>query len=147
METFSALLAICAAGNSPVPGEFPAQRPVTRGFDVFFDLRPDKRLSKQSRARWFEMPSHSLWRHRNVNTLASGKYYSNFKSIIFKLNIWNRSLSTICEIGLGWMLQNLINEEWVIRFNGLSGDSGQRGPYSPYKPCNHSLYIGISSLT
>ena len=38
METFSALLAICA-GNSPVTGEIPAQRPVTRGFDVFFDLR------------------------------------------------------------------------------------------------------------
>ena len=47
METFSALLAICA-GNSPVPGEFPAQRPVTRNFDVFFDLRLNKRLSKQS---------------------------------------------------------------------------------------------------
>ena len=47
METFSALLAICA-GNSPVPGEFPAQRPVTRNFDVFFDLRPNKLLSKQS---------------------------------------------------------------------------------------------------
>ena len=41
----SALLAICA-GNSPVPGEFPTQRPVTRSFDVFFDLRPNKRLSK-----------------------------------------------------------------------------------------------------
>ena len=40
METFSALLAICA-GNSPVPSEFPAQRPMTRGFDVFFDLRPN----------------------------------------------------------------------------------------------------------
>ena len=38
METFSALLALCA-GNSPVAGEFPAQRPVTRSFDVFFDLR------------------------------------------------------------------------------------------------------------
>ena len=38
METFSALLAICA-GNSPVTGEFHAQRPVTRSFDVFFDLR------------------------------------------------------------------------------------------------------------
>ena len=37
METFFTLLAICA-GNSPVPGEFPAQRPVTRSFDVFFDL-------------------------------------------------------------------------------------------------------------
>ena len=29
MKTFSALLAFCA-GNQPVPGEFPAQRPVTR---------------------------------------------------------------------------------------------------------------------
>ena len=46
METFSALVAICA-GNSPVTGEFPAQRPVTRSFDVFFDLRQNKRLSKQ----------------------------------------------------------------------------------------------------
>ena len=48
METFSALLAICA-GNSPVTGEFAAQRPVTRSFDVFFDLRLNKRLSKQWR--------------------------------------------------------------------------------------------------
>ena len=47
METFSALLAICA-GNSPVTVEFPAQRPVTRSFDVFLDLRLNKRLSKQS---------------------------------------------------------------------------------------------------
>ena len=45
METFSALLAFCA-GNSPVPGEFPAQRPVTRSFYVFFDLRLNKRLSR-----------------------------------------------------------------------------------------------------
>ena len=67
METVSALLAICA-GNSPVPGEFPAQRPVTRGFEVFFDLRPDKRLSKQSWGWWFDTPSHSLWRHRNELT-------------------------------------------------------------------------------
>ena len=36
METFFALLAICA-GNSLVPGGFPSQRPVTRSFDVFFD--------------------------------------------------------------------------------------------------------------
>ena len=45
METFSALLAICV-GNSPVPGKFPTQRPVTRNFDVFFDLRPNKLVSK-----------------------------------------------------------------------------------------------------
>ena len=35
METFSALLALCA-GNSPVTGEFPAQRPVTRSFEISF---------------------------------------------------------------------------------------------------------------
>ena len=64
METFPALLAICA-GNSPVPGEFPTQRPVTRSFDVYFDLRSDKRLSKQSWGWWFETLSRSLWRHRN----------------------------------------------------------------------------------
>ena len=56
METFSALLAFCA-GNSPVTGEFPAQRPVTRMFDAFFDLRLNKRLSKNSGGWW-------LRRHR-----------------------------------------------------------------------------------
>ena len=40
METFFALLVICA-GNSPVPGEFPAQRPVTRSFDVFYRAHYD----------------------------------------------------------------------------------------------------------
>ena len=67
METFSALLAICA-GNSPVSGEFPTQRPVTRSFDVFFYLRPNKRLSKQSWGWWFETQSYPLWRHRNDHT-------------------------------------------------------------------------------
>ena len=64
METFSALLALCAE-NSPVTGEFPSQRPVTRSFDVFFDLRLNKRLSKPSRHQWFETPLHPLWRHCN----------------------------------------------------------------------------------
>ena len=38
METFSALLV-----HTPVTGEFPLQKPVTRIFDVFFDLRPKKK--------------------------------------------------------------------------------------------------------
>ena len=66
METFSALLAICAE-NSPVPGEFSAQRPVTRSSDVFFDLRLNKRLSKHSWGWWFETLLRPLWRHRNVH--------------------------------------------------------------------------------
>ena len=37
-----------------IPGEFPAQRPVMQRFDVFFDLRLNKRLNKQSLGWWFE---------------------------------------------------------------------------------------------
>ena len=66
MGTFSALLAICA-GNSSVTGEFPAQRPVTRSFDVFFDLRLHEQLSKQWWGWWFETPSRPLWRYSNVD--------------------------------------------------------------------------------
>ena len=64
METYSALLAICAR-NSPVTGEFSAQRPVTQSFDVFFNPCLIKRLSKQSRGWWFETLSRLLWRHCN----------------------------------------------------------------------------------
>ena len=63
MEIFSALLAKCA-GNSPGTGEFPVQRPVTRSFDVLFDLHLNKRLSKQWCVWWFETPSRPSWRHR-----------------------------------------------------------------------------------
>ena len=54
-------------GEFTGPGEFPTQRPVTRSFDVFFDLRLNKRLSKQPWSWWFETLSWSLWRHRNVS--------------------------------------------------------------------------------
>ena len=50
--------------TGPVTGEFPSQRPVTRSFDVLFYRRLNKRLGKQSRRLWFEMPSRrSLGRH------------------------------------------------------------------------------------
>ena len=52
-------------GEFTGPGEFPAQRPVTRSFDVFFDLRLNKRSSKQPWGWWFETPPWSLWRHCN----------------------------------------------------------------------------------
>ena len=62
MEAFSALLDFFA-GNSLVTGEFTSQKPVTRSFDSLFDLRLNKRLSKQSWGWWFETTSGSLWRH------------------------------------------------------------------------------------
>ena len=65
MEAFSASLAFCA-GNSSITGEFPSQRPVTRSCDGFFDLRLSKRLNKQSKRRWFETSSRSIWPHCNA---------------------------------------------------------------------------------
>ena len=64
METFSALLALCA-GNSPVTRGFPAQRPVTRSFDVFLNLRLNRQLSKRWRRWGFETLPCLLWRHCN----------------------------------------------------------------------------------
>ena len=52
-------------GEFTGPGEFPTQRPVTRSFDVYLNLRPDKRLCKQPWGWWFETPSWSLWRQCN----------------------------------------------------------------------------------
>ena len=72
METFSVLLVICA-GNSLVPGEFSTQRPVTRSCDVFFDLRLNKRLSKQSWGWWFETLSRPLWRQCNAQSKRKSK--------------------------------------------------------------------------
>ena len=46
-------------------GGFPSRRPATRSFDVLYDLQLSKWLSKQSRRRWFETPSRSLWGHCN----------------------------------------------------------------------------------
>ena len=48
--------------TGPLCREFPSQRPVTRSFDVFFDLCLNKRFNKQSSRWWSEMPWCSLWR-------------------------------------------------------------------------------------
>ena len=87
METFSALLALCA-GNSPVTGEFPKQRPMTRSFDVFFDLRLNKRLSKHSWGWWFETPSCPIWRHCNVkwSTMSSPVRASRYWDFRFRFS-------------------------------------------------------------
>ena len=123
METFSALLAICAE-NSPVPGEFPAQRPVTRSFDVFFDLRLNKRLSKQSWGWWFETISCSLWRHRNV----TGGFQGAVMQRAFP--VYDVIISMVCVCSLTFCFQSvghLSLSTNIKRFQNL--------PYIlPYRP-------------
>ena len=63
METFSALLAICA-GNSPVPDEFPTQGPVTRSFDIYFDLRPFTLICARINGRVNNREGGDLRHHR-----------------------------------------------------------------------------------
>ena len=68
--------------RSPVTGEFTSQRPVTRSFDVFFDLHLNKRLGIQSRRRWFETLSRSLWRHSTemmTTTETEMSFWRNFR--------------------------------------------------------------------
>ena len=121
METFSALLSLCA-GNSPVTSEFPSQRPLMRSFDVFFHLRLNKRLRKQSRRLWFETPSHSLWRDCNVswNLLICNAYQfcssnlwvlqhhsvffwneHHYRYYVFRVRIFGKP-ELICLIGIQW---------------------------------------------
>ena len=88
METLSALLALSArTSRPPVAGEFRTKRPVTRSFDVFFDLCPIKRLSKHSRGWWFETPSRPSW--RNCNEYHVLRYLASINDDISFINIPN----------------------------------------------------------
>ena len=92
------------AGNSPVPGEFPAQRQVTRSFDVFFHLRLNKRLSKQSWGWWFETPSCPLSRHRNneahfpTSWAAENIPHSVINIVVDSFTAIHTDNSTVCKL-------------------------------------------------
>ena len=84
-------------GEFTGPGEFPTQRPVTRSFCVFFDLRLNKRLNKQSWGWWFETLSRPFWRHRNGRYLNQhwnivdliGTLGTNFNEILIGIHIFS----------------------------------------------------------
>ena len=77
-------------GNSLLPGEFPAQRPVMQNFDVFFDLCLNKWLSKQSWGWWFETLSRLLWRHRNAK-LQCLSHWHEALLICYGIVLWFQS--------------------------------------------------------
>ena len=70
--------------TGPLCGELTGHQwnPLTKASDAqlwcFYDLRLNKRLSKRPRRRWFQKPSHSLWRHCN------GLHRSWMKCIAFR---------------------------------------------------------------
>ena len=104
-------------GEFTGPGEFPTQRPVTRTFDVFFDLRLNKRLSKQPWGWWFEKPSWSLWHHCNVckpYVMHGGGVISSVTLYNYYVDIFNfrcvLSTHRTVAIGLQGMLSKLIGK-------------------------------------
>ena len=101
MKKISALLAPCT-GNSPVTGEFPSQRPVTRIFDVFFDLRLNKRLSQQSWGLWFETPLRPLWRHCNgLNIVTAAIYIIAAAQANTSVAIQHTDITQMADCGFG----------------------------------------------
>ena len=85
METFSALLALCegnplvtATVDSPHKGQW-------LGALMYSLICACKQLSKQSRLRWFETPSRSLWRHSNENHAMK----SELAHELYTENIWH----------------------------------------------------------
>ena len=117
-------------GEFTGPGEFPTQKPVTRSFDVFVDLRLNKRLSKQPSGWWFETPSWSLWCQCNVpsyyfikslnpsvvvldtfvffNSSAPGQNGHHFADDIFKCVCVNEDISILIQISLKFVPKGLI---------------------------------------
>ena len=108
-----------SGGNPLVTGEFPSQRPVKRSFDIFFDLRMNKRSSKQSRRRWFETASRFLWRHCNGIIL----YWSNAGEAVDVENNarrpgpngrhWHTFANTFRSVKISWFKFHFSVFNWV----------------------------------
>ena len=82
-------------GEFTVPGEVPAQRPVTRNFDVFFYLRLNKRLSKQSCGWWFETLSRPLRRHCNGFISVSEQGLSQWEKTLYMHGMLHATCTSI----------------------------------------------------
>ena len=108
-------------------GEFPAQMPVTRNFDAFFDLRLNKCLSKQPRGWWSETPLWSLWRHGNglrvpsvIEKHPALAAYCFFGNCLATLHILLRSLHH----SIPWPLNTSSSLQW--RHNGHDSASNDQ---------------------
>ena len=164
METFSALLVICA-GNSPVPGEFPTQRPVTRSFDVFFDLCLNQRLSKESWGWWFETLSCRLWRHCINDCTSASDFHKIDRNQTIQYPNKSTILSTIhgacSRLSLIFLWVNISSKQLSLNAMRISSCSflffrceGKKNlraneefvAFLLVKPCSLSIYCWFSTV-
>ena len=123
-------------GNPPVTGGFPSQRPVTRIFDVFFDLPLNKRFSKQLRSRWFETPLRSYahyyvdvmipiqhkegcflthWTLGDLVRILDEQYLNTFNDWYLKYFLWNWPSGESQKISL--MVINICSSNGLLPVN------------------------------
>ena len=77
--------------RSPVNSPPKCHPAVTRSFDVFFDLHPNKRLSKQWWGWWSETLSCLLWRHCNAY-----EFFQKIKECMsLSTEFWRRSIGLL----------------------------------------------------
>ena len=109
--------------------KFPTQGPVMRSFDVFFDLRLNKWLSKQLWSWWFEMPLHSLWRHCNKKTCPRSLMCVSCEFMVW----WISCTFNLVYLSVRTTKQsNLMMTEWLLikpPLAQLSAMMGQRATY------------------
>ena len=122
METFSAYRPFVRRIHT-VTGEFPTQRPVTRSFDVFFDLRLSKRLGKQWWGWWFETPSRPSWRHSNGKGFFSVVIAERILVTMSRSHDFGSEYSNRCEICSRASRQHLYPVACQMRFEGFSVQS------------------------
>ena len=144
MATFSAQLALCA-GNSSVAGEVPAQRPVTRSFDVFFDHRLNQQLSEQSWGWWFETTSRPLWRH--CNEMAVILCIPNYVNVRYKWfysyrcdNRWYSDKLTLFMLEAHWRLTH-------YKMHDIQRCKKSYIMYSVWKFYQHRISWGVKRIS
>ena len=101
-------LVICVE-NSPLTGEFPAQRPVMQSFDIFFDLSSYKRLSKHSWVWRFE----TICAHYNITGRNILQVYSTCPGPILWLPRCQWSHHEGCVYKLKWPAPNHNNTQQI----------------------------------
>ena len=123
---FHVIVPLC--GEFTGPCEFPAQRPVTRSLGVFFDLRLNKRLSKQPWGWWFETPLCSLWRQCNEYwSFVMWSYWSLVVSLTQKANnvelwcfLWRcagKAVEQTVKLPAIWDAMTLLWHHCVMKFS------------------------------
>ena len=146
METCSTLLAFCA-GNSPATGEFPTQRSVTRSFDVFVDLRWNRRLSKQLRRRWFETSLRLLKGHCNERFRERHCPRHHKTGILLKSSYyWSLNFDNNAHTFGQFVLRKIIfqNSHQIYDIGSLEAGENRRRDISPL--LSPSTYASINNI-